>query len=149
MQDLAETAVRRASELATMDKLRPWLLKIMYHRFVDWHRRHKVNPVVAEHALSEDDAAIVDLAASARLSPETLFEQTRLRRNLRQALQKLEVDQRAMVMLFDVEGYSIREIASIVDIPEGTVKSRLHRARAQLKNAITWEPVADLLRVYP
>lgn len=148
VQDLAETVVKRLSELAAVDKPRPWLLRVMYNRFVDLHRRTKANPVVTEHALAEEDAAIVDLAASEQLSPESLLEQTRLRRKLLQALRELDATQRAMVMLFDVEGYSIREIAAIVDVPEGTVKSRLFRARTQLKSSISREPLADLLRVY-
>lgn len=57
--------------------------------------------------------------------------------DLRNAIMKLNKDYRLAIVLYYVEGYSIKEIAQIFDIPDGTVKSRLCRARTQLKGFFT------------
>ena len=59
-----------------------------------------------------------------------------LTQTLQELLGKLPDDQRAVVLLRDVEGYELHEAASILGIPLGTVKSRLHRAHLQLQNAL-------------
>jgi len=135
VQDVAETVMTRVSELAAMEQPRAWLLKIMYRRFVDLYRRRKANPVVAEHTLDED--TLDTLLISEQEQPEEQLALSRLRHNVSLALESLDADQRVTVMLFDIDGYSIKEIAKILDLPEGTVKSRLHRSRAKLKNAIS------------
>ena len=53
---------------------------------------------------------------------------------LSQALRKLSGERRALINLRYVEGFEIREMARILDIPEGTVKSRLHSARQQIQD---------------
>ena len=136
VQDLALVLVSRVAEMATIDRLRPWMLKIMYRRFVDLHRRQIANPVIAEHKLGSDSSNIVDILVSERETPAGQFALARQRKSIQRELDRLDVSQRVVVMLFDVEGFTIKEIANIVDIPEGTVKSRLHRAHAQLKNSI-------------
>ena len=57
-----------------------------------------------------------------------------LQRDLVRAMEGLSDEQRDVILLHDAEGYSAAEVASILDISAGTVKSRLHRARAHLKN---------------
>jgi RNA polymerase sigma-70 factor (ECF subfamily) len=52
------------------------------------------------------------------------------------ALHELDDEQRAVVVLRDIEGFDYSEIGAILDIPPGTVKSRLHRARMALRQAI-------------
>ena len=53
------------------------------------------------------------------------------------AIQELDEDQRSLVVLRDVEGLSYEEIMDITELPEGTVKSRLHRAREKLAGILT------------
>jgi len=63
-------------------------------------------------------------------SPETLLAQKQTRQQLDRGLLSLSLDQRAIFVLFEIEGYSLPEIAGTLGIPLGTATSRLHRARA-------------------
>ena len=68
--------------------------------------------------------------------PEQDYEAAELRERIRQALATLSDEQRAVVVLFDLEGFSHREIARIMNCPEGTVMSRLHYGRLKLREQL-------------
>jgi RNA polymerase sigma-70 factor (ECF subfamily) len=69
--------------------------------------------------------------------PERDFEITEVREHIEAALQTLSPEQRTVVVLFDLEGFSHREIAEIMDCPEGTVMSRLHYGRMKLREQLS------------
>jgi len=81
-----------------------------------------------------DEAAVL-AAASSRARPDALLEEKQMRELLELALAELPEDLRAALVLFEIEGFSEREIADIADIPLGTVASRLRRARAAFHRA--------------
>lgn len=64
-------------------------------------------------------------------------ERTEAVRLLRRALRRLEPDERTLISLRYLEGFDLESLAGILDVPEGTVKSRLHRVRQRLKDLIT------------
>lgn len=68
--------------------------------------------------------------------PEDAVHGAQLQQRIQEALLDLSPDLRAAVVLYDVEGQSYREIAKALDIPEGTVKSRIHRARSALRTVL-------------
>lgn len=68
--------------------------------------------------------------------PSRAADDTELHGCVVRALQELDDDQRAVVVLRDIEGFDYREIAEILELPAGTVRSRLHRARATLSLAL-------------
>jgi RNA polymerase sigma-70 factor (ECF subfamily) len=68
--------------------------------------------------------------------PERDFESAQLRLHIREALDTLSPEQRTVVVLFDLEGFSHREIAQIMECPEGTVMSRLHYGRLKLREQL-------------
>lgn len=68
--------------------------------------------------------------------PQAMLEGRRMEAALQQAVEGLEEDQRLLVVLRDVEGLSYQEMATICGLAEGTVKSRLHRARMALKERV-------------
>lgn len=68
--------------------------------------------------------------------PDTVLEQRETRALVARALQELEPEQRLIIALRDIEDHSYQEIASITDLPVGTVKSRLHRARLALAEIV-------------
>jgi RNA polymerase sigma-70 factor (ECF subfamily) len=69
-------------------------------------------------------------------NPERDYQESELRELIRVALESLSPEQRTVVVLFDLEGFSHREIAQIMDCPEGTVMSRLHYGRLKLREQL-------------
>lgn len=126
VQETLTKVVDRVDEMEQVDKLQSWLIKILYRCFVDLHRKRARSPTESWAAdldvLNEEIQPGMDDAA-----------QLEARRDLLKALETLNDDQRDVVFLHDTEGYSASEIASILEISPGTVKSRLHRARSYLK----------------
>jgi RNA polymerase sigma-70 factor (ECF subfamily) len=101
----------------------PWLLRIVANAATDRRRRRKVRRV------EPLDAGLV--AGGTR--PDTATERRALSERLRQALAALPERRRTAVVLFDVEGYSHAEIAEVLGIPEGTVRSEVFHARRRLR----------------
>jgi RNA polymerase sigma-70 factor (ECF subfamily) len=104
----------------------PWLLRIVANAASDRRRRLRVR---ATEEIPVD-------AASRQAGPDKDADRSALRSALTGALQQLPVRQRIAVVLFDVEGYSHREIAEIVKVPEGTVRSDVFHARRALRAAM-------------
>jgi RNA polymerase sigma-70 factor (ECF subfamily) len=136
VQDVLIKLIGRGEEMAAVEKLRPWLIKIVYHRYVDLYRSTRNSPLLAQ-ATSEGNADddndgnpdfFLDVA-----DDQDEIARLQLRDSLQQALDQLEAPHRDVIMLHDAEGYSDQETAAILGISIGTVKSRLHRARAKLK----------------
>jgi len=69
-------------------------------------------------------------------NPETHFEKKMIRQFVQRGLMKLKEDQREMIVLRDLQGFSYEEIGKMFSLPEGTIKSRLHRARMDLKEIL-------------
>ena len=68
--------------------------------------------------------------------PEELLSSNQVRKAVREAIDELEPDHKEIVILRDVEGFSYEEIARMLNLPEGTTKSRLHRARMVVKEKL-------------
>lgn len=110
-----------------------WLLRIVANRCYDELRRRKRRPTVSWEAFGETDEANPALI-NGGASPEERAERAELSRVLQKGILSLPPDQRVVLVLSDVEGMSYAEIAEAVGIPVGTVKSRLARARARLRD---------------
>src|SRR5881396_1725169 len=101
----------------------PWLLRIVANAATDRRRRRKVR-----------QAEPLDPAlAAGGPRPDTVAERRELSEQLRRALAELPERRRIAVVLFDVEGYAHAEIAHILGIPEGTVRSEVFHARRRLR----------------
>ncbi|RLC54403.1 MAG: hypothetical protein DRI80_19305, partial [Chloroflexota bacterium] len=68
--------------------------------------------------------------------PECWVEEAERQHILQRAIEALPLNQRVVVVLYYLEGLSLKEIAYVIDVPEGTVKSRLHYARESLRKAV-------------
>lgn len=133
VQDLLLKLFPRLQEMEHIDKLGPWLNTVLYRLFVDQFRRQQRSPV----DFSGDDF-IYQTHASEVTGPSDRVNAELIRNNIYNALEKLKQEQRILVLLHDVEGYSLDEINQMMDIPIGTIKSRLSRARAQLREIIKY-----------
>ena len=143
VQDVLVRLATQVTEMERVESLKPWLLRVLYHRYVDLYRRHKHSPVISAGEVQSDaagDSEHSDPADSNVLTnyadPRDEYAQLELRQRLERALLSLDAEQRDVVLLHDMEGHSAQEVAEILQIQLGTVKSRLHRAREKLKQRL-------------
>ncbi|QKX16423.1 RNA polymerase sigma factor [Microbulbifer sp. YPW1] len=129
VQDVLTHLFPRTEELDAVDKLGPWLVKVLYRRYVDLYRRRATSPIDESAPCISDDAYFQEQLQDDR----NHYHQLELQRLLNRALVELDESWRDVVLLHDVEGYTALEVAEILDINVGTVKSRLHRARKKLR----------------
>jgi RNA polymerase sigma-70 factor (ECF subfamily) len=137
VQDALVRGLERADQLRDPGQLRVWLCRILCNLHKD-HLRARRDLVCAEEVglLAEDD-------------PERSAGEEQLVRRVRGAISSLRDDQRKVLTLVDLMGFSYAEVANILEVPVGTVMSRLHRAREQLKRLLdsaATEPVPVRLR---
>jgi RNA polymerase sigma-70 factor (ECF subfamily) len=121
--------------------LRGWLLRIAVNTCYDQLRRRQRRPTESLDAAVNPEADQDPGAAERVVDPAPGPEQRALSaesvRNIQQAIDRLPPDQRMTVVLCDVQGLSYGEAAQIMSIELGTVKSRLSRARAELRALLT------------
>jgi RNA polymerase sigma-70 factor (ECF subfamily) len=117
--------------------LRAWLYRVLTTTFINSYRKDQRRPQVAQAELEDWQVAKAqshtsDLGKSAEVEAlENLPDS-----DIKRALQEIPEEFRMVVYLSDVEGFSYKEIAEIVAIPAGTVMSRLHRGRKQLREKL-------------
>jgi len=132
-EDVVQDACARA--LKYIDKLRDgdaraWFLTIVRHAFYDWCRHNR--PAQIAH----DDGTAIDTAVDDQaLDPEQTAMRSAESRLLADAVAKLPLVFREVLILRELEELSYKEIARVADIPVGTVMSRLARARALLQQS--------------
>ena len=133
-QELLVKAFGKVDQLLRIEEPGSWLCKVMYNLFIDEHRRfsRRRMTIVSEDHLPDDGLAGVAGNADPVLDNQRM-EQLR---HLDTALSQLSEEHRLVVLLHDTEGYKLSEIQELTGIPVGTVKSRLHRARARLKEIL-------------
>ncbi len=126
----------RAIDTFRGDRFRSWLLRIVANAARDELRRRKRRPQRSlDETWDDPDMASID-PVEPGLGPQERAEQTELRGVLERALAELPEEWRMVVLLSDVHGMSYEEVADAVDAPLGTVKSRLSRARARLRQLL-------------
>jgi len=136
-----ETYLRAYRSFNTFDEgtnLRAWLFRILTNTFINSYRAKQRRPVEDELGDIEDlymYKRLGNLDAS-RSAEDTLFEMF-TDDEVKQALEELPENFRLPVLLADVEDFSYKEIAEMMDIPIGTVMSRLHRGRKAMQKKLT------------
>lgn len=109
---------------------RPWLLTIVHNTYYTWLRHEAHEPTTP---FDEE----LDSIGSEVFNPEAIVLQSMDHQLLKQALENLPVEFREVMILRELEGLSYKEIAHVIDIPLGTVMSRLARARKRLQHELT------------
>jgi len=117
---------------------RSWLARVTVNASYDELRRWRRQPSLSLEQVNNDGEEIESLPWMMDLSagPEENYESVEIRDAIQRAVKALIPDYRLVVILVDVEGMSYEEAARIARIPVGTVKSRLARARMQLRKAL-------------
>ncbi len=136
--DLVQASLERAlsgwgAKRAEGD-LRAWLFSILYRQFIDAHRRGKRHARMLEFFIGRDDS-------------QPSVERTVVAQSTLEAFEQLPAEQRALLLWVSVEGLSYKEIAEILDVPTGTVMSRLSRARQALRQLSDGEISSPSLRI--
>jgi len=118
---------------------RAWLFKILTNTFINHYQKNKRRREVLGQAAAEQDATdgvLVQEQSLAQRTPEAVLIEGTLSEDVARALDALPDDFRMAVVLCDVEGFSYKEIADIMECPVGTVMSRLYRGRRLLKQSL-------------
>ncbi len=134
-QELLIKAFGMIDDLVRIDEPGSWLCRVMYNLFIDERRRFARQRLhtVEEGVLQGDGLA----GFAGDDDPVRDSERFDKMRQLDEALSRLSDEHRLVVLLHDTEGYKLKEIQEITGVPVGTVKSRLHRARARLREILT------------
>jgi RNA polymerase sigma-70 factor (ECF subfamily) len=117
------------------DAIRPWLFRIAVRCCYDQLRRRRRRREESLEGDDDEDPSF-DPPADIKLGPEPSAMRAETAAVIENALQQLPIDQRTIVSLCDVEGMSYEEAAEITNAELGTVKSRLSRARARLRDLL-------------
>lgn len=133
VQDTLERALRRLDQWKPGTRLDSWVFRIMQNGWIDTVRARAVRQ---RYVQSDPDADAPGIDGRAALDAHLTLARAQ------RVLGDLPEEQRAVVALILIEGYSYREAAEILGVPEGTVTSRLFRARTALDASLT--PVEEL-----
>ena len=156
-EDIVAEAVgnawRRLDELRDPDRFEGWLFRILNNTFISHLRQRRCRQdQEADTEFSEiESAGGLEFSLFARLhqpfllwwgTPEEAFVSRLLIEDIQKALDGLPENFRIVVVLVEVQGHTYDEVASLLDIPVGTVRSRLSRGRSLLQRAL-WEQARD------
>lgn len=133
-QELLIKAFGKLDDLIEIDEPGSWLSRVMYNLFIDERRRfaRQRMHIVEEGQLAGDGLAGFPGPEDPAYDKERLDKLIRLDK----ALAQLSDEHRIAVLLHDTEGYKLTEIQELTGTPVGTIKSRLHRARARLREIL-------------
>lgn len=142
VQDVVIKLYPRLEELEEIEQLRPWLNRVLYRHFIDQVRRkgRRADRPVSDVAEPDQQATFLDSYASDVPELTEQISAERLKPIMDSVILELSPDQRTLMLLHDVDGWSQEDIAQVLEIPVGTVKSRVHRCRASLKKKLLERP---------
>ena len=143
-EDLAQEAFIRAfnaiGSYKPSYKFSNWILKIANNHTIDHLRKRKLDTVSihgSPHANTDDEISQTRVVVESRdENPQEYVEHRELGGQIEEAIGGLREEYRTAVLLRHVEGYAYEEIADIMEVPLGTVKTYLHRARGELRKSL-------------
>jgi RNA polymerase sigma factor (sigma-70 family) len=139
-EDVAHDAVLRALEYLDGfkgDRIRPWLLTIVRNTFYTWLKKNR--PVEMVESLEEETHGAPEEVAD----PQALALRNADRRVLAAAIERLPREYREPLILREMEDFSYKEIGAVLEIPIGTVMSRLARARKKIEEILRAQGVGE------
>jgi RNA polymerase sigma-70 factor, ECF subfamily len=126
-QEAFAKAYRSFRQLRDRERFRAWLVRMTWRMALDRQRANR-RRVARELRTEPPEAPSIVASPAARERAEQLW----------QAIDTLSDKLRVVIVLAGIEGHDVREVAALLELPEGTVKSRLFSARQQLKERLTW-----------
>lgn len=145
LQETMLRAYRAFHRFEPGTNLKAWLFRILTNAYINVYRKRQRQPT----KVSQDEVEEFDLYQQLKehdpdlsITPETIVLDNLVDSDIIQAIDDLPEQFRLAVVLSDVEGFSYAEMAEIMDVPLGTVMSRLHRGRKALQKRL-WEIARD------
>jgi len=131
-QEAFVRAFQRFGQLRSSEKFGAWVFQIGLNYLHDrWRKRQREQPVDQQTFYP-----LITQAAAVRV--EDVVVEQECTESLIEAFTRLPCEQRELVVLYYVEEYSVAEVAGVLEIPEGAVKSRLYRVRQVLRESMNW-----------
>ncbi|MCP4900815.1 MAG: sigma-70 family RNA polymerase sigma factor [bacterium] len=115
-----------------------WLFKIMKNTFINSYRKKKLQPPKVDFDEVHEglEQTLLESTQASMADPEAGYLTSEMDGEVRRALVKLPHDYKMVVLLADLQGFSYKEIADILEVPVGTVMSRLYRGRRMLEHSL-------------
>lgn len=135
VQSTMERALSRWGSRRDDDALQPWLFSILYRQFIDAHRR------------ARRQVSMLDRFSRGQHAEQPSAEREVVAQSMLEALEQLPPEQRSLLLWVSVEGLPYDEVANMLEVPIGTVMSRLSRARRALRRLCEGETRTPALRL--
>lgn len=138
VQDCIERALRQSAHLKDKNRLAGWLRSILYHLYIDELRRRRARGIEKDITELADDFALSTPASDRGAVTDFV-----------RAMETLSPEHRQILLLVGLQEMNYREVAEELQIPIGTVMSRLARAREKLRNTLEQEPRSAQIAQFP
>jgi RNA polymerase sigma-70 factor, ECF subfamily len=136
LQDTYLKAYRFIEKYEQGTNAKAWLFRIMKNSFINTYRKHSREPEQVDYAAIEDYYELVRDQTGDGNDLRKKFYNDLLEDEVVKAMESITEEFRTIIILSDLEGLSYEEISEMLDIPLGTVRSRLHRARKNLQEKL-------------
>lgn len=136
VQDTYLKAYRFISSFQEGTNAKAWLYRILKNSFINDYRKKSKQPAKVDYQEVEQFYNSEDTPANATVDLRMEATKDMIGDEISNALNSLAIDFRTVIILCDLEGFTYEEMAKILDIPIGTVRSRLHRARNLLREKL-------------
>jgi RNA polymerase sigma-70 factor, ECF subfamily len=135
-QEVFAAVYRNLVSFKGESRLSTWIFRIAKNHCLNRLKYHSRRAKGRQVALDDVNEQVLSLPGAGPKAPDRALQDREEQRLVEGALERLDEEYRLLITLRDIEGLSYEEIAQMTEQPEGTVKSRLHRARAQLTEAV-------------
>jgi RNA polymerase sigma-70 factor (ECF subfamily) len=140
VQEIFLKVFRNISGFKGEAALKTWIFRVAFSEILNrlrwWKRRHRFATMSLDAEPNGNGAGPTHSVASPNPTPEEALQSKEQENAIQQALGRLSKEHRSIIVLRDIEGFSYNEIADVLGVSIGTVKSRLARARADLKKSL-------------
>ena len=146
MQEVWVKVVRYEASVAEVDHVKAWLTTITMNTFRDRYRKNVRRSKYMMNQPEQLDVPILDLVPNNDISTEDMIEKTEITKIVQEKMDQLDAIYQKTLWYFYVDQFSLAEISDLMKVSIGTVKSRLFRAKARLKEILLSDAgVADTL----
>lgn len=140
-EDISQEALikvfKNISSFNMKSSFKVWLYRIVMNTCFDFKRKKNIVTYSLDKPLENDESEIMQEIPDNTYNPDVVIQNELESQMLYESIDSLDDDFRVIIVLRDIQGLSYKDIASVLSCNEGTVKSRLNRARSKLKEIIT------------